>query len=72
MTESEILGLPMGAYLMTYECGIRFLADYLTGDTYFKTHYEGQNLVRAKNQLKLVADMDEKLPEMEKIVRRYL
>ena len=72
MTEAEVLGLPMGAYLMTYETGVRFLGDYLTGDTYFKTHYPGHNLDRARNQLKLIADMDEKLPEMEAIVRKYL
>jgi hypothetical protein len=72
MTEAEVLGLPMGAYLMTYETGVRFLGDYLTGDTYFKTHYPGQNLDRAKNQLKLIADMDEKMPQMEAIVRKYL
>lgn len=72
MTEAEVLGLPMGAYLMTYETGVRFLGDYLTGDTYFKIHYPGHNLDRARNQLKLIADMDKKLPEMEAIVRKYL
>ncbi len=72
MTEAEVLGLPMGAYLMTYETGVRFLGDYLTGDTYFKIHYPGHNLDRARNQLKLIADMDKKLPEMEEIVRKFL
>lgn len=72
MTEAEVLGLPMGAYLMTFETGVRFLGDYLTGDTYFKIHYPGHNLDRARNQLKLIADMDEKMPEMEAIVRKYL
>ncbi len=72
MTEAEVLGLPMGAYLMTYETGVRFLGDYLNGDTYFKIHYPTHNLDRARNQLKLIADMDKKLPEMEAIVRKYL
>ena len=72
MTEAEVLGLPMGAYLMTFETGVRFLGDYLCGDTYFKTHYPGHNLDRARNQLKLIADMDNKLPEMDAIARKYL
>jgi len=72
MTDEEVLGLPMGAYLMTFETGVRFLGDYLTGDTYFKIHYPGHNLDRARNQLKLIADMDKKLPEMEEIVKKYL
>ena len=53
----EIEGLPYGAFLMTFECGVRFLADYLDGDIYFKTAYETHNLVRAKNQFKLCEDM---------------
>lgn len=40
--------LPMGAKLMTYECGIRFLTDFLEGDTYFKVHQENHNLYRAR------------------------
>ena len=47
----------MGAVLMTYECGMRFLTDYLEGDVYFKTHREGHNLDRAHTQFKLVDDM---------------
>ena len=53
---------------MTLECGIRFLADYLNGDTYFRTHYEGQNLDRCRTQFKLVADMENKWEEMKRIV----
>ena len=60
--------LPMGAKIMTLECGIRFLADYLNGDTYFRTHYEGQNLDRCRTQFKLVADMENKWEEMHRIV----
>ena len=61
--------LPMGAKMMTLECGIRFLADYLNGDTYFRTHYEGQNLDRARTQFKLVADMESKWETMQAIVK---
>ena len=72
LTKDEILALPMGAYLMTLEVGIRFLTDYLEGDTYFHTRYPGHNLDRARNQLKLVADMDAKMDEMKAIAAKYL
>ena len=52
---------------MTYECGIRFLTDYLNGDAYFKTAYAEHNLVRCRAQLALVADMERKLDIMQKI-----
>lgn len=70
LTPLEIELLPMGAKLMTYECGIRFLADYLVGDVYFKIHREHHNLDRARTQFKLVADMEAKREEMAEIVRR--
>ena len=68
LTENERDMLPMGAKLMTLECGVRFLTDYLSGDTYFRTHYEGQNLDRCRTQFKLVADMESKWDEMKRIV----
>lgn len=68
LTPREIELLPFSAQLMTYECGIRFLGDYLDGDVYFKTAYPGHNLDRARNQFKLVADMETKLPEMKRII----
>lgn len=68
LTDAEIRMLPMGAKLMTLECGMRFLTDYLQGDTYFKTHWEGQNLARCRTQLKLVRDMEEKWEQLEAIV----
>ncbi len=71
LTEKEIEMLPMGAKLMTYECGIRFLADYLEGDVYFKIHREGHNLDRARAQFKLVKDMEDKWTEMAAIVEKY-
>ena len=63
----EIEYLPFSAKLMTLECGMRFLADYLNGDTYFKTAYPEHNLVRCRTQLALVADMERKMEEMQKI-----
>lgn len=71
LTAKEIEVLPMGAKLMTYECGIRFLADFLTGDTYFKVHRENHNLDRARTQFKLVADMEAKWDQMKAIVEKY-
>lgn len=71
LTQKEIELLAFSAKLLTYECGIRFLTDYLNGDTYFKTHYENQNLFRARTQLKLVADMEAKSDVMQDIVMRY-
>ena len=68
LTRWEIETLPMGAKLMTLECGVRFLTDYLEGDTYFRTHRPAQNLDRARTQFKLVADMDSKWDQMRRIV----
>ena len=56
--------------LMTYECGIRFLTDYLDGDVYFKIAYPDHNLVRARNQFKLVYEIEQHLDEMNEIVDR--
>ena len=50
--------------MMTLECGIRFLTDYLAGDHYFKTDYPEHNLVRCRTQFRLVRDMEEKWNEM--------
>lgn len=57
ITQREKELLPCGAVLMTYECGMRFLTDYLEGDVYFRTHRPKQNLDRARTQFKLVDDM---------------
>ena len=72
LTTAEIECLPLGAKVMTYECGMRFLADYLSGDTYFKIDYPTHNLDRARTQFKLVADMESKWDEMQSIVRKYI
>lgn len=68
LTDIEVQMLPMGAKLMTFECGMRFLTDYLQGDTYFKIHREGHNLDRCRCQFALVKDMEAKWDEMAKIV----
>lgn len=57
LTEAELEYLPWGARLMTLECGIRFLTDYLEGDHYFHIRYPEQNLDRCRTQFKLVRDM---------------
>ncbi len=72
LTASEAALLPFSVKLITMECGMRFLADYLSGDTYFKTSRPGQNLDRARTQLKLVAEIEEKTPEMKRIVSDIL
>ena len=64
LTESERRLLPVGAKMMTLECGMRFLTDYLLGDTYFKTAYPEHNLVRCRTQLKLVSEMEKHESEM--------
>ena len=71
MTDKEIELLPLSAKMLTYECGIRFLADYLNGDTYFKTSREGQNLDRARTQFKICQDIDNKMEEMKSVVKKY-
>lgn len=68
LTETEIALLPFSSKLLTYECGIRFLTDYLNGDTYFKIHREHHNLDRARNQFKLVAEINEKEDLLNEIV----
>ncbi len=71
LSKEEIMLLPEGAIMMTIECGMRFLGDYLNGDVYFKTAYDEHNLVRARAQFKLVADMEKHFEEMKAIVIKY-
>ncbi len=68
LTKLEKEVLPIGAKLMTLECGARFLADYLNGDTYFHIARENHNLDRAHTQMKLVEDMERKWGEMNRII----
>ena len=64
--EKELL--PVGAKMMTLECGMRFLTDYLQGDTYFRIHRPKHNLDRCRTQFALVADMEKKWSEMKAVV----
>jgi len=69
LSDKEVDSLAIGAKMMTLENGIRFLGDYLNGDTYFKTAYPEHNLVRARTQFKLLQEMDEHWDEMLSCVR---
>ena len=71
LTPLEIEYLPFSARLMTFENGIRFLTDYLQGDTYFKIHRENQNLDRCRVQLHLLADMERQFKQLTAIVAQY-
>lgn len=70
-TRIERDNLAFSSILMTYECGMRFLADYIDGDKYFRINRENQNLDRARTQFKLIRDMEKLLPEMKAIVDKY-
>ncbi|MGM9661133.1 MAG: phosphotransferase enzyme family protein [Faecousia sp.] len=71
LTPAELEYLPWGARLMTLECGIRFLTDYLDGDHYFRIHYPEQNLDRCRTQFKLVSDMEQQFDAMAAVVQKY-
>ena len=73
ITKEELNTLPLGVWMMTYENAIRFLADYLNGDVYFAVdeNIENHNLVRAKAQLELLRQMEEKEEEMKGVIKKY-
>ncbi|MCR4694477.1 MAG: aminoglycoside phosphotransferase family protein [Pseudobutyrivibrio sp.] len=68
--KEEVDLFPMAAKLMTLECGMRFLADYLNGDVYFHIAKEGHNLDRTRTQIALAADMEFKFYEMEQMTEK--
>ena len=68
LTVQEREMLPEGALIMTLECGIRFLTDYLQNDIYFKIHRPGHNLDRCRTQFKLAAEMENKMDAMRGIL----
>ena len=68
ITQNETQLLAIAGNMLTLECGMRFLTDYLQGDTYFATHYEDHNLVRTRTQIKLVQEMEEKSTEIREII----
>ena len=72
LSEAEIRLLPMGALVMTYECGLRFLTDYLQGDVYFRIRYPEHNLDRTRTQMALLRDMEKKWKEMNDVVRELI
>lgn len=69
LTETEVEMMPQGAKNMTMECGMRFLTDYLQGDTYFRIHRPNHNLDRCRTQIALVKDMENKWAEMKEIIK---
>lgn len=71
LTPLEIENLVLSARTMTFIIGLRFLTDYIDGDVYYKTHYPGHNLIRARVQFKLVQNMEEKQAEMDNHLRVY-
>lgn len=71
LTEKEIETLPLGAKTITIEQALRFLKDYIDGDTYYTIQYEEQNLDRTRTQIKLIQEMDENWDDMIKIVNKY-
>jgi Ser/Thr protein kinase RdoA (MazF antagonist) len=68
LTTTEIASLAFSARLMTYIVAVRFLTDYLLGDTYYKTDYPTHNLVRTRNQLALLQAMEAAKRNMESII----
>ena len=72
LERAEIETLPLGAKLMTLECGLRFLADYLDGDHYFSIARPEHNLDRARTQFKLVAETERRWDEIQNILRAFL
>jgi len=72
ITQKEKELLPYSAYLMTMECGMRFLADYIDGDTYFATKYPEHNLVRCRTQFTLAYEMQQQMEEMNRIVEEII
>ena len=70
LTKEELELLPYASLIITSEDGIRFLMDHINGDTYYNIFYFGQNLDRSRTQLKLLSDMEKKLPEIVKILQK--
>lgn len=69
LTEIELQNLVTASFSITIELASRFLDDYLVGNKYFRCEYPKHNLVRARCQLKLARDIDEKIPVLEQIIR---
>jgi len=72
LTNTEIEHMPNGAKIITMELSMRFLADHINGDVYFKVHRDGHNLDRARCQMKLAESMEHNFDKMAKLVNQYL
>ena len=72
LSKAELDLIPFSGIMLTFECGMRFLTDYLNGDTYFRTAYAEHNLVRTRTQFKLVYEMEQQFTEMKKILEKYI
>ena len=72
LTKTELEFLAYGAKIITMENAMRFLADYLNGDVYYKIHKENHNLDRARCQIAHVKSIEEKFVEMQEIVKKYI
>jgi len=72
LTPLEIENLPYAAALFPYMQTVRFLADYINGDTYYKTQYADHNLVRSKAQFKLLQSVEAAKPAMELFIKEQL
>ena len=72
MTATEGEWLAFSALYITFEQMLRFLMDYIDGDTYYKTRYAEHNLVRARAQYRLLQSMEAQYPAMQQIVRELL
>ena len=71
LTNREFEMLHLSAIIMTFECGMRFLTDFLNGDKYFKVHKDEHNLIRARNQFKFVKEMEENSEKLIGIINKY-
>ncbi len=72
ITQKEAELLPYSAYLMTMECGMRFLADFIDGDKYFSTKYPEHNLDRCRTQFKLASEMEQSIDKMNEIIKECI
>ncbi|MDR0334235.1 MAG: aminoglycoside phosphotransferase family protein [Dysgonamonadaceae bacterium] len=71
LTDAEIDNLAFGAKLLTYMQTVRFFADYIDGDLYYKIAYPEHNLVRTKAQFKLLQSLEKNFDKMQEIVKKY-
>ena len=72
LTEAEKQHLVFAGKLITFEQGIRFLADFLSGDTYYKVHREQHNLDRCRTQFKLIESMEQQEETMNRLISQLV